>query len=90
MVDPVTTGIVVGFLADRVLGTVVEKYTEGAIAKINSLLSRVWERLRGNKKVEQARQALEAQDPAAQGNLERYFLNEMEEDEVKRTLRIGS
>lgn len=81
MVNPVAAGIVVSFLAEKVLGTALQKYTEGAIEKINSLWARVWDKLRGNPKAEQARQALEEQkDLSAKGNLERYLLNAMEDD----------
>ncbi|WP_139276635.1 hypothetical protein [Spirulina major] len=80
MVDPVTAGIVVGFLADKVLGTALEKYTEGAVEKINGLLGKVWDKLRGNPKAEIALQALERQDLSVKTRLETYLLDAMEDD----------
>lgn len=78
--EPITTGLIIGFLADRVLGTIAEKYTETAIEKINELAAQVWERLRGNPKAEKALQALEQKDLSVQPRLETYLLDAMEDD----------
>ncbi|MGB0562772.1 MAG: hypothetical protein ACPGVO_13360 [Spirulinaceae cyanobacterium] len=79
--EPITTAIIVGFLADKVLGTATEKYTESAIAKLNQLTRAVWERLRAkNPKAEKAIAVFEQQDLSVRQKLETYLDDEMQDD----------
>lgn len=86
MVDPVSFVVsfltTVGVSAGKVVTeTALKKYSEGAIAKVNGLLGKLWERLRQkNPKAEQALQGLEQSDPAAPNRLQTYLLDAMEDD----------
>lgn len=85
--EPITTALIVGFLADKVLGTATEKYTESALEKINQLTTTVWERLRSrNSKAEKAIASFEQKDLSVQPKLETYLDDEMEEDKEFRAL----
>ncbi|MDJ0578673.1 hypothetical protein [Crocosphaera sp.] len=59
--EPITTTVIVTLAFTKFLETTVEKFTEGGLEKIEELRQKIWSRLRGNAKTEEAFKAVEAQ-----------------------------
>lgn len=59
--EPITTTVIVTLAFTKCLETTVENFTEGGLEKIEELRQKIWSKLRGNAKAEEAFKAVEAQ-----------------------------
>jgi hypothetical protein len=57
--EPLTAGTIATLAFTKVFETSIEKFTEAAIAKMNELRKKIWDKLRGNVKAESALTAAE-------------------------------
>jgi maltodextrin utilization protein YvdJ len=87
MTEPVTlTAAAIATLAftkfvESGVGKLTEKFTEAALAKIEQLRQKIWEKLRGKPKAESALAAVEEKSSKEElGRLAVYLHDEMEDD----------
>ena len=57
--EPITTGFIVTLAFTKAFETTIEKFTEAAVAKMDRLRQKIWDKLRGNPKAENAIAAVE-------------------------------
>ncbi len=82
MADPVTlSATVIATLAfTKMLEKTVEKFTEGALTKMDELRQKIWNKLRGNPKAENALTAVEQGNKEEIQRLAVYLQDAMEDD----------
>lgn len=84
MVEPITAftaSTIAGLVFGKAVEKTVEKFTEAALAKMEKLRQKIWERLRGNPNAEAALTAAEQGDKKALEKVEGYLNFAMLEDE---------
>jgi hypothetical protein len=82
MADPVTlSATVIATLAfTKMLEKTVEKFTEGALTKMDELRQKIWNKLRGNPRAENALAAVEQGNKDELQRLAVYLQDAMEDD----------
>jgi len=82
MADPVTlSATVIATLAfTKMLEKTVEKFTEGALAKMDELRKKIWNKLQGNPRAENALTAVEQGNKEELQRLAVYLQDAMEDD----------
>ena len=82
MADPVTlSATVIATLAfTKMLEKTVEKFTEGALTKMDELRQTIWKKLRGNPRAENALAAVEQGNKDELQRLAVYLQDAMEDD----------
>jgi hypothetical protein len=82
MADPVTlSATVIAALAfTKMLEKTVEKFTEGALTKMDELRQKIWNKLRGNPRAENALTAVEQGNKDELQRLAVYLQDAMEDD----------
>ena len=82
MADPVTlSATVIATLAfTKMLEKTVEKFTEGALTKMDELRQTIWKKLRGNPRAENALTAVEQGNKDELQRLAVYLQDAMEDD----------
>ncbi len=84
--EPITTTVIVTLAFTKFLETTVEKFTEGGLKKIDELRQKIWAKLRGNAKAEEAFKAVEAQETKDITPIVNY-LNEVEDPKFLEELQ---
>lgn len=82
MVDPVSlSAAAIATLAfTKMLEKTVEKFTEGALTKMDELRQKIWNKLRGNPRAEKALTAVEQGEKSELDRLAVYLQDAMEDD----------
>ncbi|MBO3464201.1 hypothetical protein G7B40_038270 [Aetokthonos hydrillicola Thurmond2011] len=57
--EPLTAGVILTLALTKMFEKTAEKFTESALAKMDELRNKIWEKFRGNVKVETALRAAE-------------------------------
>lgn len=83
MVEPITlTASAIATLAfTKALEKTVEKFTENALAKMDELRQKIWDKLRGHPRAEKALTAVEQGNKSELDRLAVYLQDAMEDDE---------
>jgi hypothetical protein len=79
--EPLTAGVIVTLAFTKVFETTIEKFTEAALAKMDRLRQRIWDKLQGNPKVQNAIAAVEQGSKADLERVAAYLQVEMNEDD---------
>lgn len=79
--EPITTTVIVTLAFTKFLETTVEKFTETGLQKIDELRQKIWAKLKGNAKAEEALKALEEGKKDKLKFVEVYLSNGMDDDE---------
>lgn len=80
--EPITTTVIVTLAFTKFLETSVEKFTEAGLQKIDQLREKIWNKLRGNPKAEQALREIEKGSKVELEKVKSYLEVKMDEDET--------
>lgn len=78
--EPLTAGVIATLAFTKALEKTVEKFTEAALVKMDTLRKKIWEKLRGNLNAEQALTAVELGNKAELEKVVGYLQYAMLED----------
>lgn len=79
--ETITTTVIVTLAFTKFLETAVEKFTEAGLQKIDELRNKIWTKLKGNAKAEEALKAVEDGNKEALENVQAYVTVAMNDDE---------
>ncbi|MGC1249180.1 MAG: hypothetical protein WA865_23425, partial [Spirulinaceae cyanobacterium] len=82
MTDPLSlsAAAIAALAFTKMLEKTVEKFTEGALSKMDELRQKIWQKLRGNPKAEKALTAVEEGNKEEIQRLAVYLQDAMEDD----------
>lgn len=78
--EPLTAGAIATLAFTKVFETSIEKFTEAAIAKMNELRKKIWDKFRGNVKAESALTAAEKGSKPALDQVAAYLQEVMDKE----------
>ncbi|MBD2169632.1 hypothetical protein H6G04_35380 [Calothrix membranacea FACHB-236] len=79
--EPLTAGAIATLAFTKAFETTIEKFTEAAIAKIDVLRKKIWQKLRGNPNAEKALTAVEQGNKVELDRVAGYLQYVMLEDQ---------
>ncbi|MBD2365126.1 hypothetical protein H6G36_28890 [Anabaena minutissima FACHB-250] len=79
--EPLTAGVIATLAFTKAFETTIEKFTEAAIAKIDVLRKKIWQKLRGNPNAEKALTAVEQGNKVELDRVAGYLQYVMLEDQ---------
>ncbi|MBW4635746.1 MAG: hypothetical protein KME30_28865 [Iphinoe sp. HA4291-MV1] len=78
--EPLTAGAIATLAFTKAFEKTIEKFTEAALAKMDELRKKIWEKLRGNPKAEKVLTAVEQGNKSELERLAVYLQDSMDDD----------
>ncbi|MBW4634674.1 MAG: hypothetical protein KME30_23030 [Iphinoe sp. HA4291-MV1] len=78
--EPLTAGAIATLAFTKAFEKTIEKFTEAALAKMDELRKKIWEKLRGNPKAEKALTVVEQGNKSELERLAVYLQDSMDDD----------